>query len=132
MGFAVNILLALLLVAPMKGGGIALALTLASLANTIFLLIFLHRTKRFALGSVVKGMVGYALKMVVLSVLASLPLLLLKDKIFGLFSFNNRILQEGLPLILCALIFAAVGVALLILTRDSLIQLIVKKLRRRI
>ena len=132
MGFAVNILLALLLVAPMKGGGIALALTLASLANTIFLLIFLQRTKRFALGSVVKGMVGYALKMVVLSVLASLPLLLLKDKIFGLFSFNNRILQEGLPLILCALIFAAVGVALLILTRDSLIQLIVKKLRRRI
>ena len=132
MGFAVNILLALLLVTPMKGGGIALALTLASLANTIFLLIFLHRTKRFALGSVVKGMVGYALKMVVLSVIASLPLLLLKDKLFSLFSFSNRILQEGLPLILCAIIFAVVGVALLILTRDSLIQMIVKKLRRRI
>ena len=54
------------------------------------------------------------------------------DKLFSLFSFSNRILQEGLPLILCASIFAAVGVALLILTRDSLIQMIVKKLRRRI
>ncbi|MBO7175336.1 MAG: polysaccharide biosynthesis C-terminal domain-containing protein, partial [Spirochaetaceae bacterium] len=132
LGFAVNILLALLLVGSMKGGGIALALTLASLANTIFLLIFLQRTKRFAMGTVVKGMISYSLKMVVLSVLASLPLLLLKDKIFGLFNFNNRILQEGLPLIIAALLFATVGVLLLIITRDSLIQLIVKKLRRRI
>ena len=132
MGFAVNILLALLLVGSMKGGGIALALTLASLANTIFLLVFLQRTRRFTMGAVVKGMIGYALKMVILSIIASLPLLLLKDTIFSLFSFNNRILQEGLPLIIAALLFASVGVLLLLITRDSIIQLIVKKLRRRI
>lgn len=131
LGFAVNILLALALVGPMKGGGIALALSLASLANTIFLLIFLGRTKRFALGTVVKGMIVYALKMVAFSLIASVPLLLLKDKIFSLFSFSNRLLQEGLPLILAALLFASVGVLLLIITRDSLIQVIAKKLRRR-
>ena len=132
LGFAVNILLALLLVGSMKGGGIALALTLASLANTIFLLIFLQRTRRFAMDTVVKGMIGYALKMVVLSLIASIPLLLLKDRLFSLFSFNSRILQEGIPLIMAALLFAAVGGLLLLITRDSLTQLIVKKLRRRI
>lgn len=131
LGFAVNIALALLLVKPMAGGGIALALSLASLANTIFLLIFLASTKRFALGKLVRGMVGYSLKMVALSLMASIPLILLKDRLFSLFTFGNRILQEGLPLLLAALIFGAVGVGLLIVTRDSLVQVIARKLRRK-
>ena len=131
LGFAVNMVLALLLVKPMAGGGIALALSLASLANTIFLLVFLARTKRFALGAVVRGMVGYSLKMVALSAIASIPLILLKDRLFSLFTFGTRILQEGLPLLLAALIFGAVGVGLLIVTRDSLVQVIARKLRRK-
>ena len=131
LGFAVNIALALILVKPMAGGGIALALSLASLANTIFLLVFLARTKRFALGTVVRGMVGYSLKMVALSAIASIPLILLKDRLFSLFTFGTRILQEGLPLLLAALIFGAVGVGLLIVTRDSLVQVIARKLRRK-
>lgn len=131
LGFAVNIALALILVKSMAGGGIALALSLASLANTIFLLIFLARTRRFALGNLVRGMVGYSLKMVALSVMASIPLILLKDRLFSLFTFGNRILQEGLPLLLSALIFGAVGVGLLIVTRDSLVQVIARKLRRK-
>lgn len=131
LGFAVNIVLALILVKSMAGGGIALALSLASFANTIFLLIFLARTKRFALGNLVRGMVGYSLKMVALSVMASIPLILLKDRLFSLFTFGNRILQEGLPLLLSALIFGAVGVGLLIVTRDSLVQVIARKLRRK-
>ena len=130
LGFAVNIALALILVKPMAGGGIALALSLASLANTIFLLVFLARTKRFALGAVVRGMVGYSLKMVALSAIASIPLILLKDRLFSLFTFGTRTLQEGLPLLLAALIFGAVGVGLLIVTRDSLVQVIARKLRR--
>lgn len=131
LGFAVNIALALILVKPMAGGGIALALSLASLANTIFLLVFLARTKRFALGAVVRGMVGYSLKMVALSAIASIPLILLKDRLFSLFTFGTRILQEGLPLLLAALFFGAVGVGLLIVTRDSLVQVIARKLRRK-
>ena len=132
LGFAVNIVLALILVGSMKGGGIALALSLASLANTVFLLVFLARTKRFGMGSIVKGMIFYSIKMVILSIIASVPLLLLKERIFSLFTFGNRILQEGLPLILSALLFALVGVLLLIITRDSLIKIIAQKIRRRI
>ena len=37
----------------------------------------------------------------------------------------------GLPLLLAALIFGAVGVGLLIVTRDSLVQVIARKLRRK-
>ncbi|MDR1748133.1 MAG: murein biosynthesis integral membrane protein MurJ, partial [Spirochaetaceae bacterium] len=42
-GFGINIILALLLVTPMRGAGIALALSLASLGNTIALFVFLRR-----------------------------------------------------------------------------------------
>ena len=131
LGFTVNILLALLLVSPMKGGGIALALTVASLANTVFLLVFLARTRRFSMGSVVRGMIGYAFRMVVLSLAAAIPLVLLEEKIFTLFTFGNRILQEGVPLALSALLFFAAGMLLLIITRDPLLQVIINKLRRK-
>ena len=49
-GFAVNIALAALLIRPMKGGGIALALSLASFANTAFLFALLSRSKTIQIG----------------------------------------------------------------------------------
>ncbi|MBR5867258.1 MAG: murein biosynthesis integral membrane protein MurJ [Spirochaetaceae bacterium] len=130
-GFAVNILLALLLVKPMSGGGIALALSIASLANTIVLFIFLARSKTVSVGKVVKGSLIYALKMVIYSVIAIIPVILLKDYFAALFIGRHRFISEGVPLLLNTGVFAFTGVLLLILTKDPLVQMITSKFLRK-
>ena len=45
LGLAINMIFALILIKPMSGGGIALALTLGSLANSILLFVFLKKNK---------------------------------------------------------------------------------------
>jgi len=52
MSFAVNICLAAILVKPFRGAGIALALSLASVVNTVVLLVFLRKNPNIAIGSV--------------------------------------------------------------------------------
>lgn len=130
-GFGINIILALALVNPMKGGGIALALTIASGANTILLFIFLAKTGTVSVSKVVKNMLLYALKMLVLSIIALIPVILLKDKIFALFSGMHRFIAEGVPLVIGALLFAIVGIVLLIITKDPLVGLIIDKIKKR-
>ena len=130
-GFAVNILLALVLVTPMAGGGIALALTLASLANTVFLFVFLAKTKTVSVAVVVKDMILYSLKLVVYSIIASLPLILFHNQIFSLIQSNNRFIREGGTLTVAALIFAFIGVALLLLTKDPVVKVVMDKIKRK-
>ena len=130
-GFAVNILLALVLATPMAGGGIALALTLASLANTVFLFVFLAKTKTVSVAVVVKDMILYSLKLVVYSIIASLPLILFHNQIFSLIQSNNRFIREGGTLTVAALIFAFIGVALLLLTKDPVVKVVMDKIKRK-
>lgn len=130
-GFIVNILLALLLTKPMKGGGIALALTLASLANTVFLFVFLNRTKTGNVVQIIKSSLLYLLKLAVFSVIAVIPLHFILPKINAVFSGRGRIISYGIPLSLCACIFGITGILLLVLTRDSIAVSIMKKIKNR-
>ena len=129
-GFAINIICALILVTPFAGGGIALALTIASAANTIFLFIFLAKTGTVAVNRIAVDMILYAVKMILFSLVASLPVYLLQDKLFSLFAGHNRIVAEGIPLILNASIFALVGILLLVLFRDPVAAVAMGKLRK--
>ena len=131
-GFAANIVIALCLVGAMKGGGIALALSLASLVNTVFLFAFLKKTPEVNVKAVVLSSSFYALKMCVFSAIAILPVLLLKSKIEGIFSSGNRLFADGGFLLITALIFAAAGILLLAVTRDEIVKSIISKLNRRI
>ena len=130
-GFGVNILLALILVKPMGGGGIALALSIASLANTVVLFIFLAKSKTVSVGKVVKGSLIYAVKMVIYSLIAIIPVILLKDYFSTLFVGKHRFISEGIPLLLNTGVFAFTGVFLLILTKDPLVQMITNKFLRK-
>lgn len=117
-GFGTNILLALILVGPMQGGGIALALTIASFANTVVLFVAMKKENTADVGKLIKSTLTYSLKMIVFSVVACVPVLLMKEPVLQFFAGRTRIVSQGFPLIIFALVFFAAGVALLAVTKD--------------
>ena len=135
LGFAANIFLAMILVKPLKGGGIALALSAASLANTVFLFAFLKKSPNINVKSLIKETAAYSAKIVLLSLAASVPtyfvrkaaLLLGKNTAGAL----GRAGEFGVPLLICAFLFAAIGIVLLIITKDSIIETISSLLKRK-
>ncbi|MCR4790116.1 MAG: murein biosynthesis integral membrane protein MurJ [Treponemataceae bacterium] len=130
-GFAFNIILAFALAKPMQGGGIALALTLASFANTVALFFFMKKSKTIDVNKVIKAILLYALKIAGLSVIASLPVYFLKPLLLKPFASYNRFIAQGLPVLISAIIFAIAGILLLIICRDPLVKIIASKFLRR-
>jgi putative peptidoglycan lipid II flippase len=129
--FAVNILLAAILVRPMRGAGIALALSLASAVNTGLLLVFLRKNPNISLGRTLRSALAYALKLLVFSFLAGLPLLALRSPLAALFAGRGRLVRQGLPLAISGLIYAALGLGLLLVTGDRQLRAALRVLRRR-
>ncbi|MCL2069474.1 MAG: murein biosynthesis integral membrane protein MurJ [Treponema sp.] len=129
--FGVNICLAVLLVSRFKGSGIAFALSFASAVNTAALLYFLRKNPDIILGAALKGTLVYVLKMLVFSGIALVPVLFLSPILAELFIGRGRIVSLGLPLLINGLVFAAVGVALLALSRDKQLLGVVRLIRRR-
>ncbi|MDR2785081.1 MAG: murein biosynthesis integral membrane protein MurJ [Treponema sp.] len=128
--FAANMALAVLLVRPMRGSGIALALTLASVANTALLLLFLRKNPNIAVGKALRPAILYALKLAVFSIIAAAPVLFLSPRIASAFAGRGRVISYGIPFIINAVIFAAAGILLLALTRDKQAVALVRALRR--
>lgn len=125
--FVINIILAILLVGPMSGKGIALALTLASMANTVMLFIFLKRTATMKAGELLQSGILYALKLIIISCIATLVVFLIKGTVFSWFEGLHRFLSQGIPLIINAVVFAVIGLVLLFFTHDPLLMNIRKK-----
>jgi putative peptidoglycan lipid II flippase len=132
LSFAVNISLAALLVGRFKGSGIALALTVASVVNTVFLIAFLKKNPFIEVGRALKSAVGYTLRLAALSAIAVIPVLLLAPRLEAVFAGRGRLLAQGLPLLINGLMFAAIGIVLLIITKDKQLRalrgMITKKL----
>jgi putative peptidoglycan lipid II flippase len=116
----------------MKGAGIALALSLASFINTIALLVFMKKGKNIDVNSVVKSTLLYAIKMIILSLIALVPIYLLKPIFSEIFQGKSRFISQGIPVVLSAIIFAIVGIFLLIITKDSLVKSIGGKVKSKI
>ncbi len=129
--FAVNIVLAWILSKVMGGMGIALALTIASTVNMIVLFLFLKRKPVIDVQSVVKSSFLYMIKIALLSLIASVPVYLLKDKILSIFENQRRIISQGMPVVLTASLFAITGVLLLVITKDKIVTMALNKIRRR-
>lgn len=120
--FFTNMALAAALAAPMKGAGIALALSAASAVNTIMLFVFMKKEKFTGVGSLVKTTIFYSLRMVLLSAAAAVPTLLIKKPLLNVFAGRNRIISQGIPLVVMGIVFAATGIILMVITRDPLIR----------
>ena len=128
--FGANIILALILSIFMKGNGIALALSLASLLNTVFLFIFMKKMNSIEVGKVLKGTLLYTLRIIILSVIAAIPTYFIHNLLVKMFSDGGRLLGFGMPVVLSAIVFAIIGVLELIITRDELVKVILKKVKR--
>ena len=124
-----NILFVFILVWPMKGNGIALALSLASAVNTLFLLIFMKGKEEFDLKALIKSTIPYTLKLIVFSVIAVIPPVFMMNPLLEKFAGHTRFISYGIPVALCGIVFAAIGVILLIITGDNSMKKIVKKLK---
>jgi putative peptidoglycan lipid II flippase len=116
--FAVNISLALFLAGSLAGAGIALALSAASVVNTALLLGFLKKNPNIALGRALSSALFYTAKLGLFSCAAGLPVYLLSPRINAVFAGRGRLISYGLPFFVSALLFAAIGITLLALTRD--------------
>ena len=128
--FCSNILLVFILSKPMGGNGIALALSLASLLNTVFLFIFMRKMEAIEVGRLARGTLIYALKMCVLSVVASVPAYFVHKTMCGMFDGYANLIAYGAPVVISGLLFAIIGVLELIITRDEIVGVILRKVRK--
>jgi putative peptidoglycan lipid II flippase len=132
LSFAVNVSLAVALVTPMRGGGIALALSLASAANTVILFILLARKDTVDVARVLRSGALYALKILAISAVAVLPVLALRAPLAARFTGHGRLVSQGIPLAASLAVFAAAGISLLALTRDELAMGFAQAIRRKL
>ena len=134
LGLAINMIFALILIKPMSGGGIALALTLGSLANSILLFVFLKKNKQIDVKAVVGGTILYSIKMAVLSVIAAIPATLVKNATSAFFAGRGRLVEFGGTVVLTAIVFAFAGILLLLITKDPVLasakNIVLKKVKK--
>lgn len=128
--FATNIILVLILIKQMSGNGIALALSLASFINTIFLFIFMKKMEAIEIKKVIINTIIYILKILILSVIAAIPCYFLRPVLLSLFENHGRLIAYGAPVLILAIIYFTIGVLELIITKDEITKTILNKLRK--
>jgi len=130
--FSVNIVLAFILVRPLRGPGIAISLSVACAINTVFLAAALGRTGTPGLKEALRTSFLYLMKILAFSIIAIVPVYFLRTSILGAFSASgSRFVSSGVPLIIETALFASVGVGLLAITRDNVGSSLVRRFSRR-
>jgi putative peptidoglycan lipid II flippase len=129
--FASNILFVVILVGPLRGAGIALALSLASAINTILLLVFLRKNPNITLGMAFSSVPIYILKISILSGLAALPIFFMSPVFRTFFADRGRIISNGIPLTINLMIYVLLGFVMLAITKDQYFFAIIKMFRKK-
>ena len=128
---AVNITLAWVLAPRFRGAGIAFALSFASMINTVFLLIFMKKNNRIAMGAILKPAVFYSIKLMFFSAIAVIPVWLLGSRLEAFFAGRGRFIGLGIPLAIMVLLFAFTGITLLAVTGDKQLKNIIILLKKK-
>jgi putative peptidoglycan lipid II flippase len=129
--FGVNIALTALLAGPFKGAGIAFALSAASAVNTALLFAFLRRNPAIAFTRTLTATVLSVVKLSAVSLAALVPLRFLSHHLFRAFSGFPKLVRLGVPLLLCAGVYAALGLLLLALMGDAQVKAIPRMFHRK-
>jgi putative peptidoglycan lipid II flippase len=144
--FAINIALAALLAGPMRGSGIALALSIAGAANTAVLFIFLARKTKQAnvsrietsnLVAMLVNALRYLTKMIIISAIAIAPVFFGKTYVLDFFTPHgglhaaNRFVTQIIPLCIFFAVFIGIALLLLWITKDANLKTVSRLLRRR-
>lgn len=131
-GLVINMFFAVILIKPMSGGGIALALTLGSLANSVLLFAFLKKNPCIEIKSVVSGTVFYSVKMCIFSVIAAVPTFFARKALLDALAGHGRLIEYGGTVVLTAIIFALCGILLLIITKDPMLAGVKGMIQRKV
>jgi len=127
--FGLNMTIAALLVGPMGGGGIALALSVASGVNTLLLFWFFRGKTGANPRLLMATSFTYGLKILSVSLFAALPLYFGQDWVYSLTgSWGPKILRIGLPLAGLSLAYGLLGVGILMVLKDPLITQLLLRL----
>ena len=129
--FAGNICFALFLVGPMKGAGIALALSLASAINTIFLIIFLKRNPNIEIKNALGSILAYIFKISIISGLAIIPIYFSSQLLKTFFAEKGRIISYGIPITINSVVFLLLVLFMLTLVKDKNLLALVKMFKER-
>ena len=129
--FGTNIILVFALSGTFGGQGIAFALSVASLVNTVFLFIFLGKLNSIKVKKVVKDSLIYMIKVTIYSLIAAVPCYFLRPILVDFFAPYGRFIGYGAPVFILAIVFAAIGVAELVITKDDIVKIVMGKVRRR-
>lgn len=128
--FVVNIIFIIILLIPMGGNGIAFALTIASFANTIILFVFLARNKKLKLTAIILPTIKFIFKILIFSIIASLPLYFFNDKLYLMFSGFGKLISQGVPLLISFIVFASIGISCLVITKDKTLNIFLKSRKK--
>lgn len=103
---AVNIILNIILMYPLKQGGIVLATVISSILNNLLLLLILRRTltQSMPLG----GLLMTALKYLALSVVLGIGAVLWYPYLYGIIELPSRFPVDLVPLAICGIAFVMV------------------------
>ncbi|MCK5808539.1 murein biosynthesis integral membrane protein MurJ [bacterium] len=127
-----NIVFAYLLVGSMKGGGVALASTIAAVVSSLYLAISLIRKKALSVG-MVHTIFSYAARMLLFAAAGIVPVLFLKPLLFAFFSGSGgKIISIGIPLTLSFLLYFFAVVAVFALAKDESFLIVYGAIKRRI
>ncbi len=133
LSFGVNILLVTMVAVPLKGPGIAGALSLSAAVNSAILVAALRGSRlpglrRAAAGQVAAGQPemraelsgagAYALRLILFSLIAGVPALLLRAPLARAFAGHGRLVSAGVPLLALTLVYGALGVGMLLVAKD--------------
>jgi putative peptidoglycan lipid II flippase len=93
--------------------------------------LFLRRNPHIALGRALRPALSYALKLVLFSGVAVVPVLWVSPRLAALFGGRGRLAAYGIPLGVSLLVFMAAGVFLLVITGDKQVRAIVRMFKKR-
>jgi len=118
--FGVNVILVLTLAFRFHGPGIAFALSFSSAVNTGLLVRALIKGNIEGIRGELWMALKYTLKMLLFSLIAVVPAIFVDKLVFArVGAVHSRLVATGVPLIAATMVFAAVGIGLLVLTKDS-------------
>ncbi len=127
-----NVVFAYILVGSMKGGGVALASTIAAVLSSLYLSISLIRKKALLVG-VVHAIFGYAARMVLFAAAGIVPVLFAKPYLFALFEQSDwKVISIGVPLSISFLLYLLAVVAVLALMKDESFLTVYGSIKRRV
>jgi putative peptidoglycan lipid II flippase len=118
--FGVNVVLVLALAFRFQGPGIAFALSFSSAVNTGLLVWALIKGNIEGVRHELWDALKYAIRMAIFSAVAVVPALFVDRAVYAkVADAHSRLIAAGVPLVAGTVVFAAVGIALLVLTKDS-------------